>query len=524
MRATQPHPTRPARQLVPAVALAAALVFSACSSSEDDAGAEASAGETSEGARPATRDEALAFCRASADLQASLAALAEPGDFDASFAAATESVESWSAAVPAELDGLAAPVLTGWQDVVATYDDGGDPAATGAALGELTSSSAFQTALAEFDRFGAENCVPDTTVDDTSESAEAPPATDPPPTTAETVPATPPATSPETTTPPPTTQADGPVAYVGTGGVANAAGLSFTAEQCAFPAGELLGADEPDHWVAVGVVGPELYLAGQDGAEETGLVKYRLEDDPACRLQPAEGFGTGGVLTFDDPIDHVSASPTGTLLASNAIFGTWVVDGPTGSQLACPRGSIAEISPDGTVGYGFFPGSGDLRRYDIGAECATTEAAVTVASQSNPSAGGWIDDSLFVVGGFLAEGGAGVTALDRAGNELWTVGGSPGDLGDLGYGAVSAVSPCGGRVCVVDSNFRTLHILDTATGEQLGLIDLQELVGLRINWFNGLAEDASSSTLWLVGGLSQQTASGERTEQVQGLVYRITLG
>ena len=488
------------------------LIASACSGSStvnaestEAAVAPTTAVETANAA-PATRAEALAFCEASAQLQDSLAALARADDFGAEFQVAIERYDAWARVIPAELALDAAPVIEGWAEVVGAFSEAQDRQATMGALVALLERPDYQASVAAFTEFGNQSCVPDTTIDE-SASGAADDAPTPAPTEVPVV------EEPDDAT---------PGGYTGTGGFATVAGIELVAEQCDFVAGDVIGADEPDHFASIAVGGFDVFLAGQVGDVETGLMKFVQADEPNCSLVPDTGFGTAGVLELGESINHVSGAQNGAVAASNVIFGTWLVNA-NGQAAACERGSFAEISPDGQVGFGFFPGLNKLGRHDFTAGCSYEADAVAVESQPNPSAAGWVSDDLFVIGGFLADGGAGVTALDRAGNERWTVGGSPGDLGDLGYGAISAVSGCGGNVCVVDSNFRTMHVLDAATGSQLGIVDLQELTGLRINWFNSLAEEPASGTLWLTGGLRQLDPGGSTSDRVQGLVYRITL-
>ncbi|MEM9134503.1 MAG: hypothetical protein AAF962_00895 [Actinomycetota bacterium] len=330
-----------------------------------------------------------------------------------------------------------------------------------------------------------------------------------------------------TTTEAPTTtestvDAAAPIPYEGTGGTAGAAGITWTATQCAFPEGEFIGEDSPEHFHSVAVVGTGVFLAGQEGDEAADLLKFQFDGADGCTLTPDATFGSGGVLGFEDGIEYVTASDTGLVMASNEIFGTWLVDAESGESIDCGSGgNRIDLSPDGTVAWDHFPGSNEIDRFDIAeGACTGTPDAVALATQGNPTAGGWIDDGTYIIGGFLEEG-AGVTRLDRSGGESWQVGGSALDA-DTGFGTISAIAPCGGFACVVDSNFREMHILDPADGSQLGLVDLQELVGLDILWFNDLTE-ADDGALWLVGGLAQELPDGESSEAVQGLVYRIEL-
>ncbi|MEL7207594.1 MAG: hypothetical protein AAGK32_05085, partial [Actinomycetota bacterium] len=320
-----------------------------------------------------------------------------------------------------------------------------------------------------------------------------------------------------------TTVVEGPLAYEGYGGTAEAAGMTWTAQQCAFPDGHRIGDRASEHFSSLAVTGDGVFLAGQDGTEGTGLAKYQpTAGGDGCVLTVDASWGDGGVLHFDREIDYVTGSPSGRLAASRSVFTTWIVDGASGASIECDGGDRTDLSPDGAVAYGHFPGSPELDRYEIdGSGCVVTSGAVTVASQDNPTAGGWIDDDLYLIGGFNDEG-ASVTALDRSGNERWRAGGSRIDDGETGYGTITAVAPCGPHVCVLDSNFRDVHVLERGGGEQIGLLDLRELSGLPINWFNDLATGPDGA-LWVAAGLDQLLPSGESAEQIQGLVYRIEI-
>lgn len=308
----------------------------------------------------------------------------------------------------------------------------------------------------------------------------------------------------------------------GSGDEDTAAGMTWTATQCAFPEGDPLGEDAPDHLHSVALVGTGVFLTGQDGEDADDLLKFQFDGAEGCTLTPDAAFGSNGVLDFEDGVEYLTASDTGLVMASHQIFDTWVVDAKTGALTDCgPGGNRVDLAPDGTLAWDHFPGSNELDRVDIAdGTCAITADALALTTQQNMTAGGWIDDNTYIVGGFLEEG-AGVTRLDRSGSEGWQAGGSALDA-DTGFGTISGVAPCGGYACIVDSNFRELHILDPADGSQLGLLDLQELVGLGILWFNDIAE-ADDGAVWLVGGLAQQLPDGESSEIIQGLVYRVEL-
>jgi hypothetical protein len=429
---------------------------------------------------------AQAFCDTSNDVLVALGELVVAGDFPASLRSTDDLVQSWRALGPDQLADPVTYVADGWDRVAEVYADSADRDETIEALAALIGDDGFQDSVSQFGAFSDANC-PQAGIGGPGDDAARPED----------------------------------FALAGLGRQVSAAGITFSATQCTFEDGDRFGLDAFDHFASVAVTDDGLFLAGQDGGAGTGLMKF-LIDGPGCSLTTDVDFGADGVLILDEEVDHVSGSDGSRVVAGNSIFGVAQIDGETGDYIDCREGDFTEISPDGQVGYGFFPGTGDLNRYQFDdGECVVTTAAVTAASQSNPTAAGWFSDELFLLGGFVAEGGAAVTAMDRSGNELWTVGGSPGDIGDLGYGAVSALSRCGDAVCVVDSNFRELHILDPADGSQLGLADLQELVGAPVLWFNGLTTDGDD--LWLVGGLEMTDDAGQGLELIQGLVFRIEL-
>ncbi len=355
------------------------------------------------------------------------------------------------------------------------------------------------------DDSGAETTIEDTDATEASTTTEAPTTT----------------VAEEPTTTASTVDPDAPIPYEGTGGSLSVAGITWTASQCAFPDGERIGADAPDHFSSVAVVGTGVFLTGQDGEEDEGLLKYTFDGADGCTLTTDTSFGTDGVLELDDGVEYVTAADNGSVLASDTIFETWLVDAETGASVACGTGDRVDISPDGAVAWGHFPGSAEINLYELGdGTCTVTDDAVSLTTQDNPTAGGWIGDDTYLIGGFNDDGSS-VTRLDRDGNETWQTGGSRIDA-DTGYGVVTDIAPCGAYICVVDSNFRDVHILEPADGTQIGLLDLQELVGLDILWFNKITE-ADDGALWVVGGLAQELPDGESSDRIQGLVYRIEL-
>ena len=305
-------------------------------------------------------------------------------------------------------------------------------------------------------------------------------------------------------------------------GVHQAGTLTVTATRCDI-VGTTIAGDESSSSSqvnpAIAVLGDQVYLANDAGQ----VLRFLADTSAGCTLTLDETWGEAGVFTPTEEQDALNIADTGRLVMSGSVFEAQVVDTATGASYACDVTGEVEISPDGTTGVAFFPGS-PLRAVAFGdTTCTVTDPAPVAASLPFDNmtilSGLLRADGSMVVGGNLPEPNRAtiVAAYDAAGAEAWRQGTEdPDDFGDQNYGWVHAVSTCGAAgICTLDTNFRSLQVLD-ANGAFLTAVDLNETHGIERAWWEDMEAD-DQGRLWMPVG-----AGREDGDLVDGFVFLMT--
>ena len=305
-------------------------------------------------------------------------------------------------------------------------------------------------------------------------------------------------------------------------GVHQAGTLTVTATRCEI-VGTTIAGDESSSSSrvnpAIAVQGDQVYLANDAGQ----VLRFTADTSAGCTLTLDETWGEAGTYTPTEEQDALNIADTGRLVMSGSVFEAEVVDTATGASYACDVTGEVEISPDGTTGVAFFPGS-PLRAVEFGdTTCTVIDPAPLAASlpfDNQTILSGMINpDGSMVVGGNLPEPNRAtiVAAYDPAGTELWRQGTEdPDDFGDQNYGWVHAVSRCGAAgICTLDTNFRALQVLD-ANGAFLTAVDLNATHGIERAWWEDMEAD-DQGRLWMPVG-----AGREDGDLVDGFVFLMT--
>ncbi len=294
--------------------------------------------------------------------------------------------------------------------------------------------------------------------------------------------------------------------------------ITLTAQPCTIEGYTFVDDSSMDVIGAFEVVGDAAYIVDP----ESNVRRFTIADtaDGGCSLTLDASFGRGGVMDFERDIESISSSNDGTVIMSNGVFESQILSGSTGVLLSpCEARShgFVVLHPAGGWGLGRYV-SPEVKRVTLSPDGCTAEPWPWQSPFQGLSAVGFVGD-LIIAGGSLAEEVNGrrphvLVAFDTGGNEVWRQGNVEESFADDGYGWFHAIEACPWGVCVLDSNFRALHLV-TAGGTHVGKVALGDLLGLRYAWFADL--DVVGDTVWIVAGQERGDS-----DVYEGLVYRIT--
>lgn len=303
-------------------------------------------------------------------------------------------------------------------------------------------------------------------------------------------------------------------------GVHSAGALTITAQRCTIDGAEFVGDSSSRVMPGIAVLDPHVYLSNADGQ----TLRFVADTTAGCALTIDPTWGDAGTYTPASAQDALNiAQATGRLVMSGSVFESEVVDTTTGASYVCDASGKVEITPDGSLGVAYFPGSAIRQVNFTDTGCTVDDPAPQAASLAYEHqtilSGQFAPGGQFVTGGILPGNLAQVIAYTEDGAEVWRQGESdPDSFGDQRYGWVHAVSLCGATpaVCTLDTNFRRLQVLDPA-GTWVTSADLNELLDIESAWWEDMEFDAAGR-IWMPVG-----AGRDEGDLADGFLFLLTL-
>jgi len=272
-------------------------------------------------------------------------------------------------------------------------------------------------------------------------------------------------------------------------------------------------------------IGDHLYIVNHAGH----VLRFGMNLADGCVLTLDTTWGEGGALELPREAKSISRLSDTRLVASTGVFGSYVVNTENGEvAYTCdtrPQGYV-RVSPNGDFGLGSFV-SAEIARLTF----TDSGCSAEVWEHNTPLAGvnfiGFAGD-LILAGGRLEEEHDGrqptnVVAFNAAGEEVWRQGNLTSASADDGYGWVHGLDPCSQGICVIDSNFRSLHILDLE-GNHLGKFNLSNLFDMRYPWIAAMSHLGDGRALFSAANTREQLEShgGGRSDVNEGIIYLVS--